>query len=322
MRRWGLALLALAGAVWLSFVLTPWPGVMIIRAIFDRGAAAASARLDPHVPAGVGTLTLPYDPADADAVLDIYRLPGPQAGPLVLWVHGGGFVSGRRQDVANYLKVMAGRGVTVVNLDYTIAPGATYPGPLRQVQQALAFLQREGAALGLDPGRIVLAGDSAGAQIAAQSAALVTNPELARRLQIAPGAPPTALAGALLFCGVYDLQALGSGGGVMGWFVNTAGWAYAGRRDWRAAGTLASASVIGALTPAFPPAFVSAGNGDPLAPQSQALAGALAAQGGRVETLFFPASLSPALGHEYQFDLDRPEGRQALDRALDWLAAL
>ncbi|MCJ8156860.1 alpha/beta hydrolase fold domain-containing protein [Sphingomonas sp. LaA6.9] len=41
-----------------------------------------------------------------------------------MWVHGGGFVSERRGDLTNYLKVLAGKGFTVVNVDYTIAPEA------------------------------------------------------------------------------------------------------------------------------------------------------------------------------------------------------
>jgi acetyl esterase/lipase len=76
------------------------------------------------------------------------------------------------------------------------------------------------------------------------------------------------------------------------------------------------------VTPAFPPAFITVGNEDPLASQSLALAQALQRQGVRVETLFYPTSYTPPLGHEYRFDLSRPESREALNRTRAFLRSL
>ena len=70
------------------------------------------------------------------------------------------------------------------------------------------------------------------------------------------------------------------------------------------------------LTAAFPPAFVSAGNADPLLPHSLGLVAALDAVGVEHETLFFADDHEPRLGHEFQFDLDSEPGRLALDRAV------
>jgi acetyl esterase/lipase len=298
--------------------------VLVIRSVFDRGAARASAALAPKVPAGIKVdAGLAYDPADPDALLDIYRGPGATAaGPTVVWFHGGGFVSGRRSDVANYLKILAGRGFTVVNVDYTIAPEATYPTPIRQANKALAYLTAHGPRLGINADRIILAGDSAGSQIAAQTAAMLANPAYARTLGIAPGARAQQIAGALLYCGAYDVTTMGKGGGVLGWFVRSTTWAYSGRRDWRDAEGFATMSIVPYLTPAFPPTFISAGNADPLGPQSVALAQALARRDVDVTTLFFAANHQPPLAHEYQFDLDTDAGRLALDRSIWWMRSL
>lgn len=323
MRRWLVGLLAFVAVAVAAFFLSPWPSVYLIRAVFDKGAADASARLEKHVPQAVATTTVSYDPADKDAVLDVLRSAQekPNA-PAVVWIHGGGFVSGRRADIANYLKVLAGHGFVVVNVDYTIAPEAAYPTPVRQVNRALAFLGREGKSLGVDPGRMVLAGDSAGAQIAAQTAAIITNPDYARQVGVTPGAAPSQLAGVLLFCGVYDISGMGGRGGVLGWFVQSTAWAYSGKRDWRNDRAFATMSVGPNLTAAFPATFISAGNADPLGPQSIAMAGALQARGAKVQTLFFPADYRPPLGHEYQFDLDTAAGRLALTRSIEWLNGL
>lgn len=323
MRKWLIGLLVAFIAIVAAFLLSPWPSVYVIRAIFDKGAAEASEKLARHVPASVRTVTLKYDPADKDAVLDVHKPARINEGaPLVVWIHGGGFVSGRRSDITNYAKVLAGQGFVVINVDYTIAPEATYPTPVRQVSKALAYLNRESARLGIDTSRIVLAGDSAGAQIAAQTAAVTVNPDYARRAGVTPGATPSQLAGTLLHCGVYDVTRMGGGGGILGWFVKSTTWAYSGKRDWREVKGFDTMSVAPNVTAAFPPAFISAGNADPLGPQSVAMADALEAKGVKVERLFFPKDYQPPLGHEYQFDLDTEAGKLALARSVEWLNRL
>lgn len=324
LRRIGAAVLLSGVLLAVAFYVSPWPGVLLIRAVFDRGADQASAALAPRVPGGlIVQASIPYDPADKDALLDIYKPASVPAGrSTIVWFHGGGFVSGRRADVANYLKILAGRGFAVVNVDYTIAPEAIYPTPVRQASRALAFLAANAQRLGIGAGRFVLAGDSAGAQIAAQTAAVTTNPGYAKAVGVAPGIPADRLAGALLFCGVYDISRMGQGGGILGWFVGAAKWAYSGKRDAGDAAGLATMSVAPNVTAQFPPAFITAGNADPLQSQSVALAAALKKRGVPVAELFFAADHRPPLGHEYQFDLGSDAGREALEKAVAWAKAL
>ena len=319
---WGALILGVLALV--TIYVTPWPSVLVIRAIFDKGAETASTALADKVPADIKVEEgLSYDQADKDALFDIYRpAKSTSAGPTIVWVHGGGFVSGRRSDVANYLKILAGRGFTVINIDYTIAPEASYPTPIVQANKALAYLAANAGKLGIDANRFVLAGDSAGAQIAAQTATVSTNPAYAAKVGIRPGVKPNQLAGALLYCGVYDVTQMGQGGGILGWFVTATSWAYSGERDWRDRKGFEHMSVAPNVTSAFPPAFISAGNADPLAPQSKAMASALKGQGVAVVEIFYPADYQPPLGHEYQFDLNLEAGRTVLDRSVEWLDSL
>lgn len=156
MKRLVLSALLLLMIVVIAVLASPWPSVLAIRAIFDHGAAQASNALEPFVPDDVAVQTgLVYDPSDPDGRLDIYR--GKAAtpdGPVVVWFHGGGFVSGRRADLANYLKILAGKGFTVVNVDYTIAPEATYPTPIRQANRALAFLSAQASQLKINANKM------------------------------------------------------------------------------------------------------------------------------------------------------------------------
>jgi len=322
-RAAGIAALA-AGVLLLAVLASPWPSALVIRFAMDRGGERVNARLAARVPAGIiERLDLSYDPADPGARLDVYYPGGTPSGdrpPLTLvWIHGGGFISGSKGQVANYVKILASGGYTVVALDYSLAPAATYPTPLYEVNSALAYLQANATDLHVNPERFVLAGDSAGALTAAQVGNLLTSPPYARRLGITPALTPQKLAGLLLYCGPFD--ALHAGKGKPGWFGRTVMWAYSGRRDFTNDPLMPTLAVVDHLTSAFPPSFISVGNADPLAPQSQTLADRLSALGVRTDTLFFPPDYAPALAHEYQFDLDLPAARLALARSLEFLAS-
>jgi acetyl esterase/lipase len=316
----GVAVVA-AGAAAIAARLTPWPSAMLIRALFDRGARKTSAALEKHVPSGLSeVLDEEYAVGDPDGRLDVFR-PAGASGPLptVVWIHGGGFVSGSKRDIANYLRILAAQGFTTVGVDYSIAPESRYPTPVRQVTQALAHVVRHADRLGVDPARIVLAGDSAGAQIAAQVTALAGEPAYAARVGITPPVDADPLRGALLFCGAYDFELAEGSPPAGAWLVRTALWSYSGRRDLLADEQIRLASIAHHIPTTFPPTFVASGNGDPLLPHSTGLVATLERLGIEHDTLFFPEDHHPAVGHEFQFDLDSDSGRVAFDRAVAFL---
>jgi acetyl esterase len=306
--------------------LSPWPSALLIRWAFDLSGVRTNARLGPRVPPGITTVPDEmYAPGDPDARMDIFFPAGTPAGQgllTVVWVHGGGFVSGSKEQVANYGRILAAGGYTVAAIDYSLAPGKTYPTPLRQINAALAFLVDHAQRLHVDPMRLVLAGDSAGAQLAAQLANVTTSPEYASTLGIAPAIAPRQLAGVLLYCGPFRMKGSNSTGPLARWFGRTLQWSYSGRRDYAHDERSRTLPVADFLTPEFPPAFVSVGNADSLAPDSYALAEALRRQGVRVDALFFRPGYPVQLAHEYQFYLDFPEARLALSRSQEFLASL
>lgn len=311
----------LAATTYAAFQVSPWPAVWLIRYSFDAGAAQAAASVTGLVPTDViARRGIAYAPGDADAVLDVYA-PADAKGPLpaVVWVHGGGFVSGSRRDLDGYLRILAARGFVTVAVDYTTAPEARFPTPLRQTSAALAHVRTEAARYGIDLDRIFLAGDSAGAQIAAQTALAISDPVYARQLGLDPGFPRDALRGVVLYCGPYDATSMNFEG-PFGGFMRTVIWAYVGTPDPHDP-RVAALAVTPHVTAAFPPAFVSVGNADPLAPQSRAFAEALHARGAEVDTLFFPDARRPPLDHEYQLLLATEAGRLALDRSIAFLEA-
>lgn len=322
---WGLGLLALllAGAV-LLHQITPRPAVTVIRWLFDTGARNAAAALEAHVPQGVQALRdLPVATSSGDVTglpLDLYRpaswTPGQQL-PAIVWVHGGAWVAGNKRDVDPWLRLLASHGFVTVAPAYTLAPEARFPTPLHQLNAALAHLDQNATALGIDRRRILLAGDSAGAHLAALLTSVHVQPDHARRIGIRPALQPAQLRGTLLFCGPFDFDRMNFEG-AFGPFLNTVVRAFFGDRDARESPAYRLASVLPHLDAAFPPTFVSAGNADPLLEQSLLLQQRLRALGVPVEGLFFAADHQPPLGHEYQFNQDTEAGRRALTAALDF----
>lgn len=326
LRRTLVGLLILASAGVLAFQLSPWPSVLLIRRAFNKEAEKVNAALAKHVPAGVEeVLNISYDSHDSNALLDIYfpawvREKDTALRPVV-WIHGGGFVSGHKGQVGNYCRILASKGYCVISVDYTIAPEAQYPTPVRQVNAALAFLQANAKTYFINPTGWVLAGDSGGANIAAQLGNMSGNPGYAASLGIRPSLPVNHVKGLILFCGAYSVRPI-NGQGSHGKFLGSVLWAYGGKKNIAANEKLSTLGVVDYITPSFPPSFISAGNGDPLLSHSRKLAEVLQANGTPIDTLFFPPALEPPLPHEYQFNLDNDQGKQALDRMMGFLSRL
>ena len=309
-------------AGYLAWTISPWPSALFYRLLFDRDGVAMNDALARHVPQGVTAQTdIAYAPDDPDARLDIFR-PAAADGralPVVVWIHGGAFLSGSKGPVSNYLRILAAKGYATVGIDYTLAPRAQYPGPVVQANAALRFLQQNAERFGLDDSKFFLAGDSAGAQIAAQLTAAISSSDNAARLGLKPAIAREHLRGAILFCGFHDFEAINPSG-AFGGFLRTAMWSYFGIEDISGDRRATDFSTVNNVSRASPPLFISAGNADPLLTQSQKLAEVAAANGVVVDSLFFPADRSPGLAHEYQFDLDNDAGVLALGRITGFLA--
>src|SRR5690606_541707 len=158
--------------------------------------------------------------------------------------------------------------------------------------------------------RIVLAGDSAGAQLTAQMAVAATDKDYASWIGVEPALSPEQLRGVVLACGIYNVPAMDGGQGLIGWGIEQALWAYTGARDFASSEAARQMSTLFAVTQNFPSTFVTGGNADPLtSSQSKPLAEKLVRLGVDVDSLFYPDDHRPELGHEYQFDLSTPDAR-------------
>lgn len=254
---------------------------------------------------------------ESGALLDLYVPEHLEDSlPVILWIHGGGYVGGSKDSRRDYAMTLAHDGYLVANIDYGLAPQQLYPGPLFQANAALDFLQQHAADFGGDMSRIFIGGDSAGAQIASQLSAVLSNSELANTIGVQPAVDSENVRGALLFCGLYNMATVrDSGFPNIDYFLNT----YTGTRAFENFEDIKQLSTVRHITPAFPDVFLSVGDGDPLAPQSVELAKHLRAAGVETKTLFFE-NTDKNLQHEFQYALDTIDGQETLANTLDFLS--
>jgi acetyl esterase/lipase len=141
---------------------------------------------------------LPYGPAERHR-LDIYSTAAVMA-PVLVFVHGGGFVAGdKRGDAAFYSNVghyFARSGFLTVTINYRLAPTNTWPDATSDVQSAVDWVQNNVVNYGGNPGNIVLLGQSAGAS---HVAAYLFDPAYCHHAS-------HALRAAIMLSGIYDLR--------------------------------------------------------------------------------------------------------------------
>jgi acetyl esterase/lipase len=188
--------------------------------------------------------------------------------PLILYAHGGGFMQGSLPSWDAMLRELVRQsGVAALSVDYRLSPEHRFPVAFEEMVAMVQLAAREGAGFGIDPQRLAVGGDSAGANLAL--AAAVALRDVGER----------ALSFMLLIYGCFSTdteseswQRFGRGAGLsqtqMRWIWETYLERREHQRDWRAAPLLAELKGL-------PPAHLVVGNLDPLLDDSQRLAARL-----------------------------------------------
>ena len=130
-------------------------------------------------------------------VLDVYR-PKVFDGklPVIVSIHGGGWVYGNKEIMQFYCMSLAERGFAVVNFNYRLAPEFKHPAPLEDANKVFFWVLENADKYGFDASRIFALGDSVGANILGLYCCLCADKSYADRLSIYPpaGFMPKAVA--------------------------------------------------------------------------------------------------------------------------------
>ena len=192
--------------------------------------------------------------------------------PLIVYAHGGGFMQGSLDSWDHFLRDLVRQsGVAALSVDYQLSPEVKFPVAFDEMVAMTRLAAREGAGLGIDPTRLALGGDSAGANLALAAA-------LAMR-----DAGERALCFQLLIYGCFSTDCdspswrrFGQGAGLsqtqMRWIWETYLERPEQKQDWRAAPIMADLKGVA-------PAHLIVGSLDPLLDDSNDLAAKLKTAG-------------------------------------------
>lgn len=281
-----------------------------------------------------------YRPTTLDLFLPPSRFASKGPRPLVVYVHGGGFVGGgprRSSAFADWPKVLASiaaEGYVVATVAYRFAGEAPFPAQIQDVKAAIRFLRANAAKYHIDPARAAIFGQSAGGHLAALATvscgvaafepparSMPNAPNVEVRASTAEGADAVSdcvQAGAAWF-GVYDMvrqvKATVAGGGDAAWMKRFAGCDSAVCTDEK----LRATSPVTYVDAKDPPLYLMHGDADTtvLLEQSQLMKSALESAG-------VPTHLTvvPGTGHSWIGGtpaVTESASRQALVETLDFI---
>lgn len=186
--------------------------------------------------------------------------------PVIVHIHGGGWVYGTKETYQFYGMSLAKEGFAFVNFNYHLAPDVTFPGILADVDLVMHWLCEHANQYHLDLNNVFLAGDSAGGQMVEQYLAILTNESYRQYFNFE--LPDLTVRAAALNCGAYFIHLPGNlQGAVTGYFTKEAQEKY---RE--------VLNVEKYLTTNLPPLFIMSSNKDFLYEQAIRLDGYLMAK--------------------------------------------
>ncbi|VEU79838.1 alpha/beta hydrolase [Haploplasma axanthum] len=234
--------------------------------------------------------------------------------PTIIWTHGGSFIGGDKSAIKVFGTLVAKEGYTFVSVNYELAPENTYPGPAIQLTEVVKYLKKNiNKYQMIDLERVVIGGDSAGAQIAAHFVATQINSELRDEVKIEQVLTPKEIKAVLLFCGPYDMNELdkqftgnnsnSSISNILSFFVKQIGWSYFGYSGWKSGNEIKQTNIVDQVTNDYPPTYLTDGNRISFMAHAESLEKKLDELGVIVDS-YYPSKEDSTkdFNHEYQFN--------------------
>ena len=283
--------------------------------LFNIGASRSDRKRDALIPLPQGVTecrNISYGSHKKDNLLDVYYPMGAQGKlPTIVSIHGGGYVYGNKEIYRRYGMDMARRGFVFVNFNYRLAPKWRFPTPLWDTNAVMEWILANADRYHLDPSRILLVGDSAGAQLASQYAAIATNPEYAAAFHMTvPGITIRALG---LNCGMYDLaqSAASPRKGIQLDYLGRELPDHDPRFD-----------VLSAIGEGYPPAFITTACHDFLRSCAEPMHDHLISKGLHSQWKCYGSEEDKSVGHVFHVNIPMPEAIRCNDDTADFFRSV
>lgn len=318
---WIILLIALLSAIG-YVVFTPYPIAYLVRKLFENPPATLPDNYQTYLDNTIKQSNLTYPslyPSNQFDLIMPKQVPHPL--PVIVWVHGGAYVGGDKKDADSYLTQLVSHGYIGINMNYQRAPESRYPTPLYQIDEMLTHLDVLAASYPLNPRQIILAGDSAGAQLVSQYLTALNNLNYAQSNHFSFNNAISNVKACILFCGPYHIKRLLdlSRNPIIKWSINQIGFAYLNNRYWHNSEQIDQADIFPYLTNNFPPSFISDGNMLSFTQDGIALATSLKTLGVTVVDVFYEGA---TLYHEYQFKMDTIYGEKTMNNLVSFLKTI
>lgn len=274
---------------------------------FRIGATISDYKRDRIIPLPAGVkqvCNLSYGPHRKWNRMDIYYPEGAGRYPIIVNVHGGGFVYGSKEIYKRYCMDLARRGFTVVNINYRLAPRWRFPTPMEDIHTVMRWLSHHAQQYHGDNRAIFMVGDSAGGQMVSQYAAILSNPEYMALFGLKPLLPGIRLRAVGLNCGLYNIKKVASD------HREGLELDYLGKDLPNDDPRL---DVMSAITPAYPPAHLTTACHDFLLPMAQPMFEHLQSKGIPCKLDIYGSEADENTGHVFHVNILRPEAVRCND---------
>jgi len=263
---------------------------------------------------------VPYQSNYSNSTYDLYIPKGKKHPPIVVFFHGGGFITGDKE-MGKYLgPTLAAQGYAVLSVNYDLSVGTTLNKQILQVTDFFNLLPAIAKTYGLNKDIVFLSGSSAGAYLALQLCSAKYHADYEIESQKVNSKVP--IKGMILFSSPYDLSFI-QGYPVKNLLLKLGifeiGWSLTGNRFWKSDTTLSEKyDLTQYISPNFPPFFISDGNYKTFTKQAKNYSSLLIKNHVETTTLFFDKK--DRVGHGYQMNMKTKESQQAIKAVLQFLA--
>jgi len=246
-----------------------------------------------------------YGDSSVNNLLTLHRAKIKGLLPVIVDIHGGGYFYGDKERYHYYCSELASYGFAVINFNYHLAPDWMFPKPLEDTALVFKWMTENAKEYRLDINNVFIVGDSAGAQLTSQYAAILSNPEYEKLFDF-EGNKNFTVQAIVCNCGMYDILNDPS---------NKRLSFYYGKDFNNRSSRL---DVLKYINSNYPPTLVMTSNGDFLKDNGEPFAKYLTSKGVENEYHYYDPN-NKQLGHVFHIAIRTEEAIQCNDRECQFM---